>query len=107
MRADLIKAMHQGFQERGTPPECGDAPARRRALAQSLLGSGDPGKIDLGIELASGLQLKELQATLRAVAERTATASPQRSAALTSLMAIDPSRNEPLIADAAGQDPRR
>ena len=75
VQAGLIKAMHQGFQERGTPP---GAEMHRLAVAhaQSLLDSGDAGKIDLGIELASGLQLKEVQAKLREVAERTATADP-------------------------------
>ena len=98
VKADLIKAIHQGFQERGTPP---DAAMHQLAVAhaRALLGSGDAGKIDLGIELASGLQLKELQAKLRAVAERTATAHPQRSAALTALMAVAPAVNEPLVAD--------
>jgi putative heme-binding domain-containing protein len=97
VQADLIKALHQGFQERGTPPV---AEMHRLAVghARSLLGSDDAGKIDLGIELASGLQLKELQETLREVALKTATATPQRSAAMTALMAINAASNDALIA---------
>ncbi len=97
VQAGLIKALHQGFQERGTPPS---AEMHRLAVAraQSLLGSNDVGKIDLGIELASGLSLPEVQPKLREVADRTATARPQRTAALTALMAIDPSGNESLVA---------
>jgi putative heme-binding domain-containing protein len=97
VQAGLIKAMHQGFQERGTPPS---AEMHRLAVthARSLLGSGDAGKIDLGIELASGLQLKETQETLREVALRTATASAHRSAAMTALMAINAAGNDALVA---------
>ena len=97
LQADLIKALHQGFQERGTPPS---AEMHKLAVGhtQSLLRSKDSVKIDLGIELASGLQLKEVEATLRDVVDRTTTANPQRSAALTALMAIDPSGNEAMVA---------
>ncbi len=95
VQADLLKTMFQGFQERGSAPS---RTLQQLAVghARSLLGSGDAGKMDLGIELASGLQLKETQGTLREVAERAATAVPQRTAALTALMAIDPSANESL-----------
>ena len=67
--------------------------------ARELLGSGDAGEIDLEIELASGLRLPEVQGTLREVAGRAAASSPQRSAALTALAAIDPQGNEAFLKD--------
>ncbi len=98
VQAELIKAAHQGFQERGTPPS---AAMHELAVthAGSLLGSSDPGSRNLGIELASGLHLKEVQGTLKDFAERTSARSAQRSSALTALMAIDSAANEPLVSN--------
>ncbi len=67
--------------------------------ARELLDSSDAGEIDLGIELASGLRLPEVQGKLREVAGRAATSRPQRSAALTALAAIDPQDSEALLKD--------
>ena len=96
MQAQLVKAIHQGMQERGMPP---GAAMHGLAVehARALLGSTDAGEIDLGIELASGLRLAEVQGTLREVAGRSAAATPQRSAALTAMMAIDPAGNEAMV----------
>jgi putative heme-binding domain-containing protein len=96
VQAQLVKAIHQGVQERGMPP---GAVMHGLAVkhARELLGSADAGEIDLGIELASGLRLSEVQEKLREVEGRAAAATPQRSAALTALAAIDPAGNEALM----------
>jgi putative heme-binding domain-containing protein len=96
VQAELIQAAHRGFQERGTPP---GAALHELAVAhaRSLLGSSDAGNLNLGIELASGLRLKEAQGPLKDVAEKPGSPSAQRSAALTALLAIDPAGNEPLV----------
>jgi putative heme-binding domain-containing protein len=98
MQAQLVKAIHQGIQERGMPP---GAMMHGMAVehARVLLGSTDAGEIDLGIELASGLRLPEVQGKLREVAGRSAAATTQRSAALTAMMAIDPAGNEAMVKD--------
>src|SRR5204862_6941780 len=85
--AEVLKAIHQGYQERGTPP---DPALHQRAVerARSLLGSADPGRIDLGIDLASNLQLKERQKKLREIVQRPAAAPGQRTGALASMVAI-------------------
>ena len=96
LQAQLVRAIHQGIQERGMPPGTvmhGLAVEHARAL----LNSKDAGEIDLGIELASGLRLSEVQGKLREVAGRAASALPQRSAALTALAAIDPAGNEAML----------
>jgi putative heme-binding domain-containing protein len=98
VQAQLVKAIHQGLQERGMPPAA-TMHAQAVEHARALLDSKDAGEIDLGIELASGLRLGEVQGTLREVARRTAAAAPQRSAALTALAAIDPRGNEALLKD--------
>ena len=88
VQARLVKAMHQGLQERGMPPAAA-LHAMAVEHARTLLDSKDAGEIDLGIELASGLKLPEVQPKLRELAGREATAPPQRSAALTALATID------------------
>jgi putative heme-binding domain-containing protein len=98
IQAGLVKAIHQGLQERGMPPA---AALHTMAVghARALLDSKDAGEIDLGVELASGLRLPEVQPKLRELAGRGAAAPPQRAAALTALAAIDSRGNEPLIKD--------
>ncbi|HZW31129.1 MAG TPA: c-type cytochrome, partial [Isosphaeraceae bacterium] len=94
--ADVLKAIHQGFQERGAPLD----PALRQlavARARALVGSADPAKVDLGIDLASSLRLEELQGKLREISQRTTVALRQRTGALAALVAIDPTGNESLV----------
>jgi putative heme-binding domain-containing protein len=98
VQARLVKAIHQGLQERGMPPAAA-MHAMAVEHARALLGSRDAGEIDLGIELASGLGLPEVQPKLRELAARDSAAAPQRSAALTALAAIDPAGNEALLQD--------
>jgi putative heme-binding domain-containing protein len=94
--ADLLKTIHQGFQERGAPP----SPAMHQLAVErtrALLTSPDPGKIDLGIDLAGSLQLKESQERLRAIVEQPAAEPARRGGALAAVVAIDPKGNEPLV----------
>ena len=93
---DVLKAIHQGFQERGAPLD----PALRRLAverAQALVGSADQAKVDLGIDLASTLRLEEIQGKLREISQRSTAALRQRTGALAALVAIDPVGNESLV----------
>src|SRR5262249_59694609 len=84
------------FQERGAPLD----PALRQLAverARAFVASADPAKIDLGIDLASTLRLKEIQGKLREISQRTTAALRQRTGALAALVAIDPVGNESLV----------
>src|SRR5262249_28792067 len=97
VRAELLKTIHQGLQERGTAP---GAALHQLAVerAQSLLRSRDPGKVGLGIDLAHHLQLKEIQGDLRELVEQPAVAPSERSSALAAVVAIDPAGSQGLVA---------
>lgn len=98
VQAGLVRAIHQGLQERGMAPA---AVLHAMAVehARALLDSKDGGEIDLGIELASGLRLPEVEPMLRELAGRETTPPKQRSAALTAMAAIDPSGSEARLKD--------
>ncbi|MHB1557449.1 MAG: PVC-type heme-binding CxxCH protein [Isosphaeraceae bacterium] len=95
LQARLVRAIHQGLQERGMPP------GRRMhemavEHARALLDSKDTGEVDLGIELASGLRLKDVEGKLRDMAAGSSRPEGRRSACLTALMAIDPAGSQEL-----------
>jgi putative heme-binding domain-containing protein len=94
--ADVLKAIHQGFQERGAPL---DPRLRQLAVerARALLGSADPAKVDLGLDLASSLRFPEIQGKLREISQRTTAGLRQRTGALAALVAIDPVGNDALV----------
>jgi putative heme-binding domain-containing protein len=89
-RVVLLKAIQQGTQERGAAlgPDGRDLAA---AVATALIASANPGEVQNGIELAGSLKLEPARGALAAVATSARAALPQRSAALTSWTAIDPS----------------
>lgn len=67
--------------------------------ARALLEAKDTQELNLGLELAGGLRLTELQPKLRELAGRASATPPQRSAALKALAAIDPRGNEARLKD--------
>ncbi len=97
LQAHLVKAIHQGLQERGMPPRAA-MHAMAVEQARSALGSTDAGEIDAGIELAGSMRLLETQGKLRELSLGSAAPS-RRSAALTALWSTDQAGTEALLTD--------
>ncbi len=100
-RLELLKAMQQGAQERGSGL---DESARRLAarLAQQLLGSKQPGDVTLGIDVVRDFGFREMQPELKKVIERGDLPDQPRTHAMGALTVIDPQANLPLIAGVLG-----
>jgi putative heme-binding domain-containing protein len=85
----LLKAIQQGTQERGAAL---GADARKLAadVAKTLLASTDGNEVKAGIELAGSMKLEGVKETLASVVEGKKSPTPQRTSAMTALVALDP-----------------
>jgi putative heme-binding domain-containing protein len=95
-RLELLKAIQQGFQERGAPleKETRDQAAR---LAGELLASNDPADITLGIDVVRDFEFRDMQRNLVKVIDRSDLPEPPRSHAMDALSVLDPKANLPTI----------
>ena len=95
-RLELLKAIQQGFQERGAPleKETRDQAAR---LAGELLASSAPADITLGIDVVRDFEFRDMQGKLLKVIDRTDLPEQPRSHAMGALSVIDPKANLPTI----------
>ena len=100
-RLELLKAIQQGFQERGAPlgKEVRQEAAR---LAGELLGSNSPADIALGIDVVRDFEFRDMQASLVKVIERNDLPEGPRSHAMGALSVIDPRTNLPTIEKVLG-----
>ena len=88
-RADLLREMAQGCQERGAGlPESGRQLAV--ALQERLLGSSNPTELTCGCNLAAALKLHEAAGPLEKLATGLDRPEGQRGEAMRALMAVDP-----------------
>jgi putative heme-binding domain-containing protein len=92
----LLRALHQGFQERGAPLSR-ETLTWARELAGQLLESRQGGEVQAGIELAGLLKLRDYEEQLSALALSADRPVQHRRAALDSLQAIDLRRHLPLL----------
>ncbi len=103
-RLELLKAIQQGFQERGAALE---EDVRRQAarLAAELLASSSPADITLGIDAVRDFEFRDMQGDLKKVIERGDLAEQPRTHAMGALTVIDPKANlstiEQVMGDAA------
>ncbi len=103
-RLELLKAIQQGFQERGVPlgKEARHEAAR---LAGELLASNAPDDITLGIDVVRDFEFRDMQGKLKEVIERGDLADQPRTHAMGALSVIDPKANlatiEKVLGDAA------
>jgi hypothetical protein len=103
-RLEILKAIQQGFQERGAPL---DALTRQQAarLAGELLASNTPADITLGIDVVRDFEFRDMQGALVKVIERSDLPEQPRSHALGALSVIDPKANlatiERVLSDAS------
>jgi putative heme-binding domain-containing protein len=95
-RLELLKAAHQGAQERGGAL---DEPGRRLAatLSSELLRSAEPSEVMLGIDATRDFGFKTMQADLRKVIGRPELPDGPRLHAMGALATIDPAPNLPTI----------
>ncbi len=103
-RLELLKAIQQGFQERGVPlgKEVRQEAAR---LAGELVGSNSPADITLGIDVVRDFEFRDMQASLVKVIERSDLPEQPRAHAMGALSVMDPGKNlatiEKVLGDAA------
>ncbi len=103
-RLELLKAIQQGFQERGAPlgKEARQEAAR---LAGELLASSAAPDITLGIDVVRDFEFRDMQDALVRVIDRSDLPEQPRSHALGALTVIDPRKNlatiERVLTDAA------
>ena len=88
----MLKAIQQGFQERGAPlgKEARQEAAR---LAGELLASNAPADITLGIDVVRDFGFRDMQRSLVKVIERSDLPEQPRSHAMGALAVIDPKGN--------------
>jgi putative heme-binding domain-containing protein len=100
-RLELLKAIQQGYQERGLAlePEVGRQAAR---LAGELLASKTASDVNLGVDAVRDFQFRDMQADLKKVIERHDLADGPRNHALGALSAIDPKANLSTIEQVLG-----
>jgi putative heme-binding domain-containing protein len=100
-RLELLKAIQQGFQERGVPlgQEARQEAAR---LAGELLASSASADITLGIDVVRDFEFRDMQASLVQVIERTDLPEQPRSHAMGALSVIDPKANLPTLEKVLG-----
>ena len=91
-RLELLKAIQQGFQERGIPlgKEVREEAAR---LAGELVGSNSPADITLGIDVVRDFEFRDMQASLVKVIERSDLPEQPRAHAMGALSVMDPKAN--------------
>jgi putative heme-binding domain-containing protein len=103
-RLEFLKAIQEGFQERGAPLEKETRDQAGR-LASELLASNSPADITLGIDVVRDFEFRDMQGNLVKVIERSDLPEQPRSHALGALSVIDPKANlttiERVMADAA------
>ncbi len=89
LQAALLKAVHQGLQDRGAGLS---GPAREWAgeVTAKLLSGADPGGVGLGAELVGSMGLNERREALVEVARSAKAAEGSRIAVMNALSAIDP-----------------
>jgi putative heme-binding domain-containing protein len=95
-QAMLIKAIHQGREERGQP--LGDsAQAWASELARKLLASEKPDEISAGIDLAGTLKLASSQQALADLIVQPKAPEPERTAAITALVGMGSEKLIPIL----------
>ncbi len=88
-QATLIRAIQQGFQERGVG-FTGDIPALALDLTRSFLKSGKNDQVLLALDLAGSLRQAEAAGAISDLIASPQAPNPQRNAAITALAAIRP-----------------
>ncbi len=103
-RLELLKAIQQGFQERGAPL-AKEARQEAARLAGELLASSAAPDITLGIDVVRDFEFRDMQDALVRVIDRSDLPEPPRSHAMGALTVIDPRKNlgtiERVLTDAA------
>ncbi len=103
-RLEILKAIQQGFQERGAPLE-EETRGQAARLAGELLASNSAGDITLGIDVVRDFEFRDMQANLVKVIERNDLPDQPRAHAMGALTVIDPKANlgtiEKVLSDAS------
>ncbi len=95
-RVELLKSFIAGLQERGSPVET-EVIEFGSHLADSLLASDSPARIDDGLELVQLMKLTAHEQRIAAIASATSQPVDTRKKACSALMTVDPKRHVDLL----------
>ncbi len=96
VQADMIKSLHQGYQERGAP-WTGAALDWSTEVSKELLGSKESDRVARGLALSEGLRLTANREVISAIVRSSDRPEAQRISALQALAVMNPElASEPL-----------